>query len=162
MVGEHERIEGIVAPGLISATAVGIALVDGREQVVDLLLQDLGAGEIVQRLGDPEALRHGVAALAGGIENVLEPGLGILELLVLAQQLRDIQRDMVEELPVVDREGRGVAEVEELAVLCHGRPVGVTAVTSPGAGRRRCPLVDMALRADGPRRALTGPLAPVT
>ena len=47
----------------------------------------------------------------------MEPGLGVLELLVLAEELGDVERDVVEELPVVDRKGGAVAEVEKLAIL---------------------------------------------
>src|SRR5208282_1976473 len=67
--------------------------------------------------GDPEPLWYRVAALACWIEDVLEPGPGIVELLVLTQELRDVEGDVVERFPVVDRV-RGVgSEIEELAVL---------------------------------------------
>ena len=52
-----------------------------------------------------------------GIEDVLVPRLRVLELLVLAEQLSDVERDVVEELPVVDARTPRRAEVEELPVL---------------------------------------------
>src|SRR5450755_2031105 len=133
-VGEHKGVEWIVAPALDLSVRGGNALVDGLEQVVDLLLNDLSTSEIVQRLGNPEALRHGVAALPRRIKNVLEPLLGFLELLVLAKQLSHIERDMIEKLPVVDREGGTGAKVEELAILvgCGWRYCGPARGSSRG------------------------------
>jgi hypothetical protein len=57
---------------------------DGLEQLVDLLAENLAAGEIVQRFGYPETPGDGIVALARRIEYVLKPGLSVLELLVLA------------------------------------------------------------------------------
>ena len=115
-VGEEERIERISLPVGDLLEGLGASLVDRLEEEIDLLSQDLGAGQIVEGLGDPEALRDGIGALASGVEDVMEPRPGVLELLVLAEQLGDVQGYVVEELPVVDGEAGSPIEVEELAV----------------------------------------------
>ena len=108
LVGQQERIEWILTPAHHLVDGVGISLVDREQQVVDPLRQNLGAGEVVQRLWNPEALRGRIVARARRIEDVVEPGESVFKLLVLAEKLGDVKRDVEEQLPVVytDRKRR--------------------------------------------------------
>ena len=75
------------------------------------MLDHLDIG-VLERRDLPEALRRRARAVVGGIEDVVEPVLRVLVLLILAQMDRDQQRGVEEQLPVIDRIGAARGEIE--------------------------------------------------
>ncbi len=99
---EKEWIEGVLAPARDLRYSIGIALVNELEQLVDAFLQNLGRGEVVERFRNPEPLRDRIGTLVRRIENEVKPFECVLELLVLAQALGNVEWGMEEQFPVVN------------------------------------------------------------
>jgi hypothetical protein len=81
-------------------------------EVQHLLLDALQALVLVERSRLPKALRRVLVRATRGVEDRVEPFLRLGEALILGEANRNHERNVKEELPVVDRVGAAEGEVD--------------------------------------------------